>query len=171
VLILQERIPPQAQADAELVLPFEQRQKSRLRTVLAGGEEVGVFLERGTILRGGDFLRGNDGRVVSVVAADEALMEARSADVRALARAAYHLGNRHTPVQIGEGWVRFASDHVLGEMVAGLGVSITAIHAPFEPESGAYAGGHHHSSEAKHAGVIHDFAPRADSHHDHSRDG
>ena len=160
MLIVRQHIPSQPHADAELVLPFEQRQKSRLRTVLASGEEVGLFLERGSILRGGDCLRGDDGRIVRVVAADEALMEVRSVDARALARAAYHLGNRHTPVQIGEDWLRFAADHVLGEMLIGLGVTVAAIQAPFEPEAGAYSAGHHHSSEAKHAGVIHDFASR-----------
>ena len=160
MLIVQQRIAPQPTHDAELVLPFEQRQKSRLRTVLASGEEVGLFLERGNVLRGGDCLRGDDGRIVCVVAADEALMEVRGADARALARAAYHLGNRHTPLQIGEDWLRFAADRVLGEMLIGLGVTVNAIQAPFEPEAGAYAAGHHHSSEAKHAGVIHDFASR-----------
>jgi urease accessory protein len=162
VLIVQQRIPPQASHDAELVLPFEQRQKSRLRTVLASGEEIGLFLDRGSILRGGDCLRGVDGRVVRVVAADESLMEARGDDVGILARAAYHLGNRHTPVQVGDGWLRFAADHVLGEMVRGLGAEVATLQAAFEPEAGAYAAGHHHhSGEAKHAGVIHDFAWRA----------
>lgn len=158
MLIVHTRITPQAGHDADLVLPFEQRQKSRLRTQLACGEEIGLFLERGTILRGGDCLKGEDGRVVRVVAADEALMEARSADTRALSRAAYHLGNRHTPVEVGEGWLRFAADHVLGDMVRRLGVAVAEISAPFEPEAGAYAAGHHHhSGEARHAGIIHDF--------------
>ena len=160
MLIIRERIAPQPHADAELVLPFEQRQKSRLRTVLASSEEIGLFLERGTILRGGDCLRGDDGRIVRVVAATEALMEARSADPQALARAAYHLGNRHTPVEVGENCLRFAADQVLAQMLAGLGVTVTSITAPFEPEPGAYAGGNHHSGEARHAGVIHDFAAR-----------
>jgi len=144
------------------VLPFEQRQKSRLRTVLANGEEAGIFLERGTILRGGDFLQADDGRIVRVVSAEEDLMEVRAADASALARAAYHLGNRHTPVQVGDGWLRFAADRVLGDMLIGLGVTVTALRAPFEPEAGAYAAAHHHhSGEAKHAGIIHDFAQRA----------
>ena len=160
MLVVQKQLPPQAHADAELVLPFEQRQKSRLRTALADGEEIGIFLERGTLLRGGDFLQADDGRVVRVVAAAEELMEVRDADASALARAAYHLGNRHTPVQVGDGWLRFAADRVLGEMVVGLGVAVTALRAPFEPEAGAYAGGHHHSGEARHAGIIHDFAQR-----------
>jgi urease accessory protein len=159
MLVLQRRIAPQAHADGELPLPFELRQKSRLRTVLASGEEVGLFLERGTVLRGGDCVEGNDGRIVRVVAAPEALMEVVSEDAQALARAAYHLGNRHTPVEVGDGWLRFAADHVLCEMLTGMGLAVGTLSAPFEPEAGAYAAGHHHhSSEARHAGIIHDFA-------------
>src|SRR5437016_7660991 len=112
-MIVQKRSAVRANPDAELVLPFEQRQKSRLRAKLASGEDVGLFLERGTILRGGDCLEADDGRIVLVVGADEPLMEARAPEPEALARAAYHLGNRHTPVQIGKGWLRFAADRVL----------------------------------------------------------
>src|SRR5438552_18674581 len=99
MLIVQKRVPPQSTFDAELVLPFELRQKSRLRTTVAGGEEIGLFLERGTALHDGECLRADDGRVVRVAAADENLIEVRCKDADALARAAYHLGNRHTPVQ------------------------------------------------------------------------
>lgn len=163
MIIVQKRSPKHERADVDLVLPFEQRQKSRLRTVLASGEEVGLFLERGAILRGGDRLESDDGRVVRVVAADETLMEVRAVDAELLARAAYHLGNRHTPVQIGETWLRFAADRVLAAMLAGLGLTVTTLSMPFEPEAGAYAAGHeHHSGEARHAGVIHDFALRRD---------
>jgi len=160
MLIARARIAPQAHFDAELALPFEARQKSRLRTALASGEEIGLFLERGTVLRGGDCLAGDDGRVVRVVAADEDLYEVRCSDADALARAAYHLGNRHTPVQIGAGWLRLAADPVLAEMLRGLGASVRSLRAPFEPEAGAYASGHAHASNAKHAGIIHDFAHR-----------
>jgi urease accessory protein len=153
--------PPTAQVDGTLTLPFEQRCKSRLRTTLVSGEEIGLFLERGTILRGGDCLAADDGRVVRVQSAEEKLMEVRARDAQSLAKAAYHLGNRHTPIQVGDGWLRFAADHVLAEMLIGLGVEVSALEAPFEPEPGAYAAGHHpHSGEAKHAGVIHDFAVR-----------
>jgi urease accessory protein len=161
MLIVQQRIAPQARADAELRLPFEQRRKTRQRTALASGEEVALFLDRGLVLRGGDCLLGDDGRVVRVVAAPEALMEVKSSDAGVLARAAYHLGNRHCPVEIGDGVVRFPADHVLAEMLLGMGLAIASISAPFEPEAGAYAAGHHHhSSEAKHAGIIHDFAQK-----------
>lgn len=163
MIIIQRRSPKHERADVDLVLPFEQRQKSRLRTVLVNGEEVGLFLERGAILRGGDRLESDDGRVVRVVAADETLMEVRAVDAELLARAAYHLGNRHTPVQIGGTWLRFAADRVLAAMLAGLGLTVTTLSMPFEPEAGAYAAGHeHHSGGARHAGVIHDFALRRD---------
>jgi urease accessory protein len=146
---------------AELILPFELRQKSRLRTTVAGGEEIGLFLERGTVLRDGECLQADDGRVVRVVAADEDLLEVCCGDSDALARAAYHLGNRHTPTQIGTGWLRIAADNVLAGMLRGLDATVTALRAPFEPEAGAYAAGHHaHSGEAKHAGIIHDFIAR-----------
>lgn len=162
MLIARQRITAQARADEELVLPFELRQKIRLRARLQSGEEIGLFLERGVTLRDGDCLVGDDGRVVRIVAAPEALMEVRCTDPGTLARAAFHLGNRHCPVAIGADWLRFAADHVLADMLLGMGLAATAVSMPFEPEAGAYAAGHqHHSSAAKHAGIIHDFARRS----------
>jgi urease accessory protein len=161
MFIVRERVARRAACDARLVLPFAERQKSRLRTTVESGEEIGLFLERGTVLRGGDCLGADDGRVVEVVAADEDLVEARCADPQALARAAYHLGNRHTPTQVGDGWLRIAADDVLAAMLRRLGATVVPLRAPFEPEAGAYAGGHHaHSGEAKHAGIIHDSIAR-----------
>ena len=158
MLVIEARTTRQQRHDGELKLPFELRQKSRLRTKLASGEEVGLFLEHGGILRGGDYLRANDGRIVLVVAADEDLMQASCTSPFALARAAYHLGNRHVPVQIGKGWLRFQADEVLAQMLRGLNARVDALSAPFEPEAGAYAGGHHHHSmDAKHSGIIHEF--------------
>jgi len=160
MITIRERVPLAAHADAELVLPFELRQKSRLVTALASGEPAGLVLDRGTVLRGGDCLLADDGRIVRVVAADEALMEARCGDAPGLALCAYHLGNRHTPVEVGDGWLRFSADDVLAGMLRGVGATVTAVCAPFEPEAGAYAGGHHHSSDAKHGGIIHDMITR-----------
>jgi urease accessory protein len=161
MLIVQRKRDTPAPHDAELILPFELRQKSRLRTTVASGEEIGLFLPRGTLLRDGDCLQAHDGRVVRVEAAAEELIEVRCADTNALARAAYHLGNRHTPVQVGAGWLRLAADDVLAAMLRGLGAVVTPVLAPFEPEAGAYAaGGHAHSGEAKHAGIIHEFIAR-----------
>lgn len=131
-----------------LELDFGYRTKSRLRARLQSGEEVGLFLPRGTILRDGQKLRGGDGRIVEVRAAPEALMEVRCADALELARAAYHLGNRHVAVQVGEGWLRLQSDHVLEGMLTGLGAEVSALTAPFEPEAGAYAHGHQHPGDS-----------------------
>jgi urease accessory protein len=161
MLVVEERLAAPAPEDAVVVLPFELRQKSRLRSATASGEEIGLFLDRGTVLRGGDCLRARDGRIVRVVAAAEDLVEARAPDATTLARCAYHLGNRHTPVEVGAGWLRLAADDVLASMLRGLGATVERVRAPFEPEAGAYAAGHHaHSSDAKHAGIIHDFATR-----------
>ncbi len=158
MLLVQGKLSAPAVHNATLTLPFELRQKSRLRTTVDGGEEIGLFLERGTVLRDGDCLQAQDGRVVRVVAAAEDLLEVRCGDAKALACAAWHLGNRHTPVQLGAGWLRLAADPVLESMLRGLGASVSPVRAAFEPEAGAYAAGHHaHSAVAKHAGLIHDF--------------
>ena len=142
MLVIEKRAAANAPATERLELPFETRCKSRLRARLASGEECGLFLERGTVLRGGDRLAANDGRIVEVVAAPEALMEgaidANEGDPLLIARAAYHLGNRHVAVHLLPGRLRFAADHVLGEMLRGLGLKLSEITAPFEPESGAY---------------------------------
>lgn len=140
-----------------LVLTFEMRCKSRLRTRLESGEEAGLFLERGTILRGGTLLEGSDGRVVLVEAARETLLEARGSDARHLARLAYHLGNRHMAVEVGDGWLRLEADHVLGHMLEGLGATVQTIEAPFEPEAGAYAPGHQHGDESSTVARIHQY--------------
>jgi urease accessory protein len=145
----------------QLQLPFEQRQKSRLKTKLVSGEEVALMLPRGEILRGGDLVTASDGRVIEVVAEPEKLLHIES---DALTKIAYHLGNRHVPVQVGGGFLRIAADHVLEEMVKKLGAKVSAVEAPFEPEAGAYAGGHHQHEEMGHGGKIHDH------HHDHDHD-
>jgi urease accessory protein len=135
-----------AQASEILVLPFELRCKSRLRTQLASGEEIGLFLPGGTILRGGMKLQAQDGRIVEVKAADEHLMEVRCTDALLLARAAYHLGNRHVAVEVGASRLRLQSDPVLADMLRGLGLAVYELQAPFEPEAGAYAHGHQHDT-------------------------
>jgi len=137
-------------AQAALTLPFETRQKSRFRAVLDDGTEVGVFLPRGTLLRGGDRLRAADGRVIEVRAAPETVSTVATDDPWLLARACYHLGNRHVPLQIGEGWARYLHDHVLDDMVRGLGLEVRVERAPFEPEAGAYGGGFHFHSHGGH---------------------
>jgi urease accessory protein len=157
MLLIETLYTGDAAPAARLELSFDARTKSRLRTQLAEGEEVGLFLPRGTILRGGDRLQAQDGRVVEVVSAPEDLLEARCADAFALARVAYHLGNRHVAVQVGEGWLRIQTDHVLKTMLTGLGADVHALSAPFEPEAGAYAHGHHHAERGATEAKIHQY--------------
>ncbi len=137
----------------QLALPFDARQKSRQRAKLVSGEEVALKLPRGEILRGGDLVTASDGRVIEVVSVPERLLHIECED---LARVAYHLGNRHVPVQIGQGFLRIAEDHVLEEMVRKLGARVSHVEAPFEPEAGAYGGGRHQHDEMGHGGKIHD---------------
>lgn len=152
-------------AAEKLVLPFELRQRSRLRARLASGLEVGLFLERGIVLRGGDLLLAEDGTAIEVVAALETVSTVRDSDATRLARAGYHLGNRHVPVEIGNGWLRYGHDHVLDDMVRGLGLTVVGEEAPFEPEAGAY--GHAHASAHDHVvggGHSHEHDSRAHAH-------
>ncbi|KPV39963.1 urease accessory protein UreE [Thiohalorhabdus denitrificans] len=143
-----ERYTEPTEPQTTLTLPCEVRQRSRARVRLDDGEEAGLFLPRGTFLRGGDRLRAESGLVVEVVAAQEPVTTAYAPDEPALARACYHLGNRHVPLQVGEFWVRYGQDHVLDGMVAGLGLEPVAEFTVFEPEEGAFAG-HNHGHHAR----------------------
>jgi urease accessory protein UreE len=129
--------------DGELMLPYDQREKCRLRARLASGEEVALFVARGSVLRDGDLLTGAERRVIRVVAAPEPVYVIHCATQNLMARCAFHLGNRHTQVQIGDGWLRIRADQVLKEMVEGLGARVESQMAAFEPEAGAYSGGGH----------------------------
>jgi len=142
-------------ADALLILPFDTRSRSRFRARLDNGEEVGVILTRGHILRGGDRLRAEDGRIIGVAAASETVSTAHARDADLLARGAYHLGNRHVALQIGPLWLRYSHDHVLDDMVRGLGFTLVVEEAPFEPEGGAYTAhgaAHSHGEHDEHHG-------------------
>ncbi len=124
-----------------LRLPFDARSRSRLRARLEDGPEVALVLPRGTVLRGGAVVAGS-GWVVGIEAADEDVLEVRATSALALARAAYHLGNRHVPVQVCEDRLVLGYDAVLADMLVGLGASLLRTWAPFEPEGGAYGHGH-----------------------------
>ncbi|MDH6018310.1 urease accessory protein UreE [Vibrio splendidus] len=133
--------------DGYLSLPIDSRIKSRLKVMLDDGRNAGLFLPRGHILRGGEQLSSECGLVVEVKAAPETVSTVYCEDLLLLTRVAYHLGNRHVPLQVEAGWVRYQHDHVLDEMVEGLGAKVTTETQPFEPEGGAYggrSGGHHH---------------------------
>ena len=144
---LNQKLVAGATPDTRVTLPIDQRVRSRLRVVLDDGREAGLFLPRGTLLRGGDLLGSDEGLVVEVVAATESVSTIKSTDQILLTRAAYHLGNRHVPLQVEPLWLRYLHDHVLDEMLRKMGLEVVVEEAPFEPEAGAYeqAGeGHHH---------------------------
>ena len=147
MLNISQRILTATHIDDQLELPFERRQKSRLRVLLKSGLEAALLLDRGSILRGGDLLLAEDGRVLQIIAAAQPVHHVEAATPQALMRAAYHLGNRHVPLQVGEGWLRLEQDHVLKQMLLGLGMQVEERQAPFEPEAGAYGGGHRHGHD------------------------
>jgi len=146
-----------AVVDEVLELPFDLRERSRLRARLLSGEEIGIDLPVGTLLHHGSKLMLADGRVVAIEASDEALLEVRAAGAADLIRIAYHIGNRHVPIQVGAGWLRILPDHVLQAMVVGLGGAVQAVTSRFEPEGGAYGHSHvhHRHDDQGHGGRIH----------------
>ena len=134
---------------SSLTLPFDQRQKSRLRVMLDNGDEASIVLNRGTVLRDGDMLRSSCGKLIEVRAALEAVSIVRESNCHLLSRACYHLGNRHVPLQIGDESLCYLRDHVLDDMVRSFGLEVDHQEASFEPEPGAYhkEGNHQHSHE------------------------
>lgn len=168
MLEIRERAGPTNEPVLTLTLPFELRQRSRMRVTLSSGDEAALLLARGSVLRGGDGLLLSDGRAVRVEAALESVSTVHSDDAQKLARVAYHLGNRHVAVEIGSGFVRYLHDHVLDGLVRTLGLEVTSERAAFEPEAGAYGGpshahGHHAHDHAVHVPHTHDH-PTAPSH-------
>ena len=132
-------------------------------------EEVGLMLPRGHILRGGDCLKAENGLIIQLKAAPEAVSTATAADPVTLQRACYHLGNRHVPLQIAGNWLRYLQDHVLDDMVVSLGLRVTHEQAPFEPEVGAYHHGHQHAGHSHFEHNHHDHDHEIHS-HDHHHD-
>jgi len=147
-----------------LELPFEQRVKSRSKAALVGGEEVALHLPRGEVLRGGDLVVASDGRVIEVHATPESVLHITCASPGALLRVAYQLGDRHVAVEVGDGWLSIAADHVIEDLLRGLGAKLESRQAAFEPDPGTYDGeGHSHHEHADEHGHVHG----PDSGHDH----
>jgi urease accessory protein len=144
-----------------VVLDFDDRHRRRMTMTGTRGLAFLLDLEQAVALRGGDALVLEDGRLVEVVAAPEPLIEIKGADPHHLIRLAWHLGNRHLPTQVMPKALRIRRDHVIETMVRRLGARVVEIEAPFDPEGGAYTGGHDHGHEAR----THDHA-----HHDHAHD-
>jgi urease accessory protein len=154
----------EAPADT-VVLDFDDRHRRRMAMTGTRGLEFLLDLENAVALRGGDALVLEDGRLVEVVAAPEPLVEIRGADPLHLVRIAWHLGNRHLPTQIMGKGLRIRRDHVIEQMVKGLGARVIEIEAPFDPEGGAYAAAHA-AHDHGHGHTGHDHAH--DHHHDHA---
>jgi urease accessory protein len=152
-----------AVATLAVTLTFEQRRRSRQRLHLDDGSEAALVLPRGTLLAEGDRLQADDGSVIAVRAAAESLSVARTDDPLLLLRAAYHLGNRHVPLQVSTGELRYQHDHVLDGLVQALGLTVEVLTAPFSPEGGAYASATHEPSPDRGHTHAHDTGHR----HDH----
>ena len=157
---------PLVQRAAHLELDWDIRQKSRFDTVASDERHVGVFLPRGTVVRGGDVLLTQDGSLLRVVAAPQAVLRISAcpdhpAQDQAfdLMRAAYHLGNRHVPIELRRDHLKIEPDHVLAAMLRAMHLTVVEVREPFEPEAGAY-GGHG-------AGDAHVHAARDDHGHPH----
>ena len=149
-------------------LDWDVRQKSRFAATDSAGRELGIFLPRGTLVRGGDVLVAEDGSMVRVIAAPQPVLVITHCQNHGtpfdLTRAAYHLGNRHVALQLGDGWLRLPDDYVLKAMLEQLGATVEAVQAPYQPEQGAYGGGHHHShhgdEEFNYGPRLHQFGVR-----------
>lgn len=171
MLIARQFTTPSEQADRAAIivaLPYDLRKKSRLRTRTRCGREIGIQLPRGTELRQGDRLLADSGEVIAITASPETVSTVTGDDPLLLLKAAYHLGNRHVPLEVTTSWLRYQHDHVLDNMVAGLGLRVTVEDAPFQPESGAY---HHHGAAAHRHGAGGDHNHHHhDDHHSHLHD-
>ncbi|WP_291933558.1 urease accessory protein UreE [Limnohabitans sp.] len=160
------------QRASTLTLDWDTRQKSRFDATDSAGRQLGVFLPRGTVVRGGDVLVAEDGSLVRVQAAPQAVLRITACTEHGspfdLTRAAYHLGNRHVPIELQPDHLKIEPDHVLADMLRAMHMTVVAVSEAFEPESGAYGDhgasshGHGHSHDHGHAGHAH--AAQAEPH-------
>ena len=140
----------EARASDSVLLDFDMRHRRRIALRTESGADLLLDLPHAARLRDGDGLALDKGGVVRVWARPEPLLEVHAHGTDMLVRIAWHLGNRHLPVQILAGRLRIREDHVIADMVRQLGGHAQRIEAPFEPEAGAYAGGHHHHGDHDH---------------------
>jgi urease accessory protein len=152
-----------------LTLDWDVRQKSRFEATDSQGRSVGVFLPRGTVVRGGDVLVAEDGSLIRVEAAPQSVLRITACTAHGspfdLTRAAYHLGNRHVPIELRPDYLQIEPDHVLADMLRSMHLIVNSVDAAFEPESGAYASHGAHAGHTEHGhghGHDHDHG-----HHDH----
>jgi urease accessory protein len=155
---------------ATVELDWDVRQKSRFECSDSQGRQLGVFLPRGVVVRGGDVLVAEDGSVVRVLARPQPVMVIRPGERSSafdLLRAAYHLGNRHVAIELQPDHLKIEPDHVLAEMLRAMRLVVTDTFGPFEPEGGAYGAHASHVHEDHHHGHRH---AETDTHHDHEHE-
>jgi len=146
---------------ASVMLDWDVRQKSRFETTDSLGRSVGVFLPRGTVVRGGDVLIAEDGSLIRVEAAPQTVLRITACTAHGspfdLTRAAYHLGNRHVPIELRPDYLQIEPDHVLANLLRAMHLIVNQVDAPFEPESGAYTshGAHAHAHDHDHGSHAH----------------
>ena len=154
-------------------LDWDVRQKSRFAATDSAGRELGVFLPRGTLVRGGDVLVAEDGSMVRVIAAPQPVLVITHCKNHGtpfdLTRAAYHLGNRHVPIELQPDHIKIEPDHVLADMLRAMHLIVTEQNLAFEPEGGAYAAGHGGGHGHDH-GHSHDHAHSHEHPHSHPHD-
>ena len=164
-----------------VTLDWDLRQKSRFETTDSLGRSVGVFLPRGTVVRGGDVLIAEDGSLIRVEAAPQSVLRITACTAHGspfdLTLAAYHLGNRHVPIELRPDYLQIEPDHVLADMLRAMHLIVNQVDAPFEPESGAYSSHGAHSHAHAHADTHahahpepHVHGPGCDHDHDHDHD-
>jgi len=161
-----------------LELDWDVRQKSRFDATDSLGRTLGVFLPRGTLVRGGDVLIAEDGSMVRVLAAPQAVLRITACAAHGsafdLTRAAYHLGNRHVPIELQPDHLKIEPDHVLADLLRAMHLTVEAVNEAFEPEGGAYsAGGHGHGhapAAAPAPAAAHVHGPGCNHDHDHDHD-
>ena len=177
-MIQTSKLIPQGQGLAPVLLKrasnveldWDVRQKSRFDATDSAGRHLGVFLPRGTAVRGGDVLVAEDGSLIKVIAAAQAVLKITHCSDHGtpydLIRAAYHLGNRHVPIELKPDHLKIEPDHVLADMLRAMHLIVNAVDEAFEPESGAYSSGGHapagHSHGHEHHGHDHGH-PHADA--------
>ena len=152
-------------------LDWDVRQKSRFAATDSAGRELGIFLPRGTLVRGGDVLVAEDGSMVRVIAAPQPVVVITHCTQHGtpfdLTRAAYHLGNRHVPIELQPDHLKIEPDHVLADMLRAMHLIVNEQDLPFEPEGGAYAAGH---GDGHDHGQKHDHGHSHDVGHDHAHE-
>jgi urease accessory protein len=177
------KLIPQGQGLAQVLLKrastveldWDLRQKSRFEATDSAERPLGVFLPRGTVVRGGDVLVVQDGSMVKVIAAPQVVLKITACATHGtsfdLIRAAYHLGNRHVPIELKPDHLKIEPDHVLADMLRAMHLTVVEVNEPFEPESGAYAqgghshGGHSHGHDAPHGEEGHVHGPQCQHGH------